>query len=50
MQRAYTPAIMEEELIPNVHERDGYDDDLSAFAAVRPRLFGVAYRMFGSAA
>src|SRR5580704_996439 len=27
-----------------------YDDGLSAFAAVRPRLFGIAYRMLGSAA
>src|SRR6201991_3159225 len=44
------PAVMEEELIPNVHERGGYDDGLSAFAAVRPRLFGIAYRMLGSAA
>lgn len=28
----------------------GHDDGLSAFAAVRPRLFGIAYRMLGSAA
>lgn len=29
----------------------GHDDDgLSAFAGVRPRLFGIAYRMLGSAA
>src|SRR5713101_3591885 len=27
-----------------------HDDGLSAFAAVRPRLFGIAYRMLGSAA
>ena len=27
-----------------------HDDDLSAFIKVRPRLFGVAYRMLGSAA
>jgi RNA polymerase sigma factor (sigma-70 family) len=26
------------------------DDDLSAFMSVRPRLFGIAYRMLGSAA
>src|SRR5215831_12675181 len=26
------------------------DDGLSAFASVRPRLFGIAYRMLGSAA
>ena len=26
------------------------DDGLSAFAPVRPRLFGIAYRMLGSAA
>jgi len=27
-----------------------HDDGLSAFAVVRPRLFGIAYRMLGSAA
>jgi RNA polymerase sigma-70 factor (ECF subfamily) len=27
-----------------------YDDGLSAFLGVRPRLFGIAYRMLGSAA
>lgn len=27
-----------------------YDDGLSAFMGVRPRLFGIAYRMLGSAA
>jgi RNA polymerase sigma-70 factor (TIGR02957 family) len=27
-----------------------YDDGLSAFVPVRPRLFGIAYRMLGSAA
>jgi RNA polymerase sigma factor (sigma-70 family) len=27
-----------------------YDDGLSAFMSVRPRLFGIAYRMLGSAA
>ena len=26
------------------------DDGLSIFASVRPRLFGIAYRMLGSAA
>jgi DNA-directed RNA polymerase specialized sigma24 family protein len=26
------------------------DDGLSAFAEVRPRLFGIAYRVLGSAA
>src|SRR6202789_926348 len=31
-------------------ETSGYDDGLSAFAEVRPRLFGIAYRMLGSAA
>ena len=31
-------------------ETAGYDDGLSAFAPVRPRLFGIAYRMLGSAA
>ena len=29
---------------------DLYDDGLSAFLSVRPRLFGIAYRMLGSAA
>ena len=31
-------------------ETGEYDDGLSAFAVVRPRLFGIAYRMLGSAA
>src|ERR1700742_2771522 len=31
-------------------ETGEYDDGLSAFAGVRPRLFGIAYRMLGSAA
>src|SRR5216683_1422092 len=31
-------------------EAGEYDDGLSAFAGVRPRLFGIAYRMLGSAA
>jgi RNA polymerase sigma-70 factor (TIGR02957 family) len=31
-------------------ETDKHDDGLSAFAPVRPRLFGIAYRMLGSAA
>ena len=31
-------------------EAGEHDDGLSAFAAVRPRLFGIAYRMLGSAA
>src|SRR5215467_15951718 len=31
-------------------ETGEYDDGLSAFAKVRPRLFGIAYRMLGSAA
>jgi RNA polymerase sigma-70 factor, ECF subfamily len=29
---------------------NSYDDSLSAFMRVRPRLFGIAYRMLGSAA
>src|SRR5215469_9357273 len=33
-----------------VAEAGEYDDGLSAFAGVRPRLFGIAYRMLGSAA
>jgi RNA polymerase sigma-70 factor (ECF subfamily) len=31
-------------------ETSEHDDGLSAFAPVRPRLFGIAYRMLGSAA
>jgi RNA polymerase sigma-70 factor (TIGR02957 family) len=31
-------------------ETGHHDDGLSAFAEVRPRLFGIAYRMLGSAA
>jgi RNA polymerase sigma-70 factor (ECF subfamily) len=31
-------------------EINEHDDGLSAFAPVRPRLFGIAYRMLGSAA
>src|SRR5580765_3489619 len=31
-------------------ESSKHDDGLSAFAPVRPRLFGIAYRMLGSAA
>ncbi len=31
-------------------ETGEHDDGLSAFASVRPRLFGIAYRMLGSAA
>src|SRR3981081_3912631 len=31
-------------------ETGEHDDGLSAFAGVRPRLFGIAYRMLGSAA
>jgi RNA polymerase sigma-70 factor, ECF subfamily len=30
--------------------RSAHDDGLSAFLSVRPRLFGIAYRMLGSAA
>ena|ERR1044071_872929 len=48
---------MAEEPIPQpapsvvVNEEVGaHDDGLSAFALVRPRLFGIAYRMLGSAA
>jgi len=37
---------------PPVHDLQtgAHDDGLSAFAPVRPRLFGIAYRMLGSAA
>jgi RNA polymerase sigma-70 factor, ECF subfamily len=32
------------------HKAGTHDDGLSAFMSVRPRLFGIAYRMLGSAA
>jgi RNA polymerase sigma-70 factor (TIGR02957 family) len=48
---------MAEELLPQTlssvrlgGETAEHDDGLSAFAGVRPRLFGIAYRMLGSAA
>jgi RNA polymerase sigma-70 factor (TIGR02957 family) len=41
---------MAEELISEALETGEHDDGLSAFADVRPRLFGIAYRMLGSAA
>src|ERR1700739_5163002 len=38
-------------LSPRLDAETGeHDDGLSAFASVRPRLFGIAYRMLGSAA
>ena len=43
----------EPQTLPSIHlgpETGGHDDGLSAFAGVRPRLFGIAYRMLGSAA
>jgi len=40
-----TPSSVRFELKTSEH-----DDGLSAFAPVRPRLFGIAYRMLGSAA
>src|SRR5436305_4105715 len=48
---------MAEEAVPQIPssfrlniETGEHDDGLSAFAPVRPRLFGIAYRMLGSAA
>jgi RNA polymerase sigma-70 factor (ECF subfamily) len=48
---------MADESISETHSSAGpkagareHDDGLSAFVAVRPRLFGIAYRMLGSAA
>lgn len=41
---ARTPSVRSDET------KDGHDDGLSAFTGVRPRLFGIAYRMLGSAA
>lgn len=35
---------------PAERETSTYDDGLTAFMSVRPRLFGIAYRMLGSAA
>jgi RNA polymerase sigma-70 factor (ECF subfamily) len=35
---------------PGESKTSTYDDGLSAFLSVRPRLFGIAYRMLGSAA
>src|SRR5882672_7369596 len=32
------------------NQTSSYDNGLSAFMSVRPRLFGIAYRMLGSAA
>jgi RNA polymerase sigma factor (sigma-70 family) len=37
-------------LRPGESKTSSYDDALSAFMSVRPRLFGIAYRMLGSAA
>ena len=41
--RAVSPLCVEPEITAN-------EDGLSAFISVRPRLFGIAYRMLGSAA
>jgi len=35
---------------PAEREAGAYDDGLTAFMSVRPRIFGIAYRMLGSAA
>src|SRR5438067_12528259 len=49
-------AAMTEQPIPQAPsprpdlETGDHDDGLAAFAPVRPRLFGIAYRMLGSAA
>ncbi len=43
-----TTAMAEEEISKT--SLPEYDDGLSAFAEVRPRLFGIAYRVLGSAA
>src|SRR5437763_6386853 len=51
------PILMAEEPLPHAPQplhlevqTGAHDDGLSAFAPVRPRLFGIAYRMLGSAA
>jgi RNA polymerase sigma factor (sigma-70 family) len=36
--------------LPAESKTSTYDDGLAAFMSVRPRLFGIAYRMLGSAA
>ena len=38
------------ETSPSAQSKTGtHDDGLSTFMSVRPRLFGIAYRMLGSA-
>jgi RNA polymerase sigma-70 factor (TIGR02957 family) len=46
---ADAPTLQSPPFSPEI-ESGGHDDGLAAFAAVRPRLFGIAYRMLGSAA
>jgi RNA polymerase sigma-70 factor (TIGR02957 family) len=50
------PTTMAEEPLPQIFQSDSvaaapgeFDDGLAAFTLVRPRLFGIAYRMLGSA-
>src|SRR5262245_45279957 len=44
------PASSAEAARTEASRTNAYDDGLSAFMSVRPRLFGIAYRMLGSAA
>jgi len=46
---ADTPTFQSPPISPDLDTGD-HDDGLAAFAPVRPRLFGIAYRMLGSAA
>jgi RNA polymerase sigma-70 factor (TIGR02957 family) len=46
---ADAPTFQSPPISPSLETGD-HDDGLAAFAPVRPRLFGIAYRMLGSAA
>jgi RNA polymerase sigma-70 factor (TIGR02957 family) len=52
MTTAMAEEPISEKASPARHKSEGgvHDDGLSAFAEVRPRLFGIAYRVLGSAA
>jgi RNA polymerase sigma-70 factor (ECF subfamily) len=41
---------LDDDIIPGASHLGRHDDGLSAFLHARPRLFGIAYRMLGSAA
>lgn len=50
MATAREPLSQTASSVPFEMETGEHDDSLSAFVPVRPRLFGIAYRMLGSAA